>query len=233
MGLKQTVLLFVGALMSFCDCLDWQGAGNMSQSNLTVIRDKINAFDPASAYSTFAASAAIMSTELNTLWAPAWNVVIVCYTDGKNYDSVLYGYAFNDHWFWLNGFRLANKVYISFIIWKDYNCVTWTTYNPADAGNVASTYGGLTNTISTIIQGGNKALNRDTNDIWVVAQDIQPKVMTAGKILQDKDAYTIIASKSATASFYARFCAAAFTVVNGIGNSGGFSSGGALILQMR
>jgi hypothetical protein len=47
----------------------------------------------------------------------------------NNGDSVLYGYAFRDHWMWYNGFLMDDGHYVSFVIWKDYNCIGWITFN--------------------------------------------------------------------------------------------------------
>jgi hypothetical protein len=30
---------------------------------------------------------------------------------------------------WYNGFLMDDGYYFTFIIWKDNNCITWTTYN--------------------------------------------------------------------------------------------------------
>jgi hypothetical protein len=54
-------------------------------------------------------------------------VVVIYLPDGTNSDSVLYGYAFRDHWMWYNGFLMDDGYYVTFIIWKDYNCITWST----------------------------------------------------------------------------------------------------------
>lgn len=74
----------------------------------------------------YSAKATVVSNDLNDKWHPAWNVVIAYYPDRKNYDTVLYGYGFRDHWFWFNGVQVAIG-YVSFIIWKDYNCIKWYT----------------------------------------------------------------------------------------------------------
>jgi hypothetical protein len=100
----------------------------MKYDNLTVIRDKINAFSSTAAISTYAPFATTLSTELNTLSAPAWNVVLVYYGGTTNYDAVLYGYGFNGHWFWFNRFQISLG-FISLIVWKDFNCIHWYTYD--------------------------------------------------------------------------------------------------------
>ena len=66
---------------------------------------------------------------MNTLYAPAWNVVVVSYSspDLIYNDVVLYGYAFRSRWMWFNGYinpQIEGKSF-SFVIWKDYNCHTW------------------------------------------------------------------------------------------------------------
>jgi hypothetical protein len=172
---------------------------------------------------------------LNTLWAPAWNVVIVYYYDGMNYDSVLYGYGFNRHWFWLNGFKLSlsNGNYISFVIWKDFNCVQWITINPNDASYKPSSYITAENTaIIKNLQAG--YAGRDVADIWKVAQDIQTTIAsTGGNIFSDKNAYSVIATQSTSAYFFAKVCAKDFIFTYGVGISGGSKQGAVLIFQMR
>jgi hypothetical protein len=56
-------------------------------------------------------------------------VVVAYIADKSNSDSVVYGYAFRDHWMWYNGFLMDDGYYVSFIIWKDYNCKGWTSIN--------------------------------------------------------------------------------------------------------
>jgi hypothetical protein len=81
----------------------------------------------------------------------------------NNGDSVLYGYAFRDHWMWYNGFLMDDGHYVSFIIWKDYNCITWTTHN--DNAGVQSTFdAATTDLIKTAI--GNFAPQVDKSDVW-------------------------------------------------------------------
>jgi hypothetical protein len=56
-------------------------------------------------------------------------VVVVYTTDSTNFDSVVFGYAFRDHWMWYNGYAMDDGHYVSFIIWKDYNCNGWASIN--------------------------------------------------------------------------------------------------------
>jgi hypothetical protein len=60
-----------------------------------------------------------ISDALNAQWSTAWNVVIVKTDSLEHCNSVVYGYAFNGHWMWVNGYGQFDH---SFIIWKDYNC---------------------------------------------------------------------------------------------------------------
>lgn len=65
-----------------------------------------------------------ISTRLNSLWDPAWNVVITKTPAG--YDTIVYGYAFRNQWMWINGITIPTSAdVLSYIIWKDYNCQTW------------------------------------------------------------------------------------------------------------
>lgn len=111
MGIQQyflTVLL----LLCSANAIKWQGIGNMSESNLTTIWTYINA---NFIYGTFQSGRtdkivgkiSDFSSYLNGIWDPAWNVVLIYTFYGQNQDSVVYGYAFRDHWLWYNGFTAA------------------------------------------------------------------------------------------------------------------------------
>jgi hypothetical protein len=41
-------------------------------------------------------------------------------------DAVLYGYAFNVHWLWINNYVSGGYVF-SFVIWKDFKCGGYKT----------------------------------------------------------------------------------------------------------
>lgn len=212
MRLNLTNLLFVSALIGLCSSLNWMAGGSFTQENFDILRAKINAFDTSSTMQTIGASADQISSDLNTLWAEAWNVVIPYYTDGKNYDSILYGYAFNGHWFWFNGFHLVNNNYISFIIWKDYNCITWYSFNPIDENLSQSTFSDdITSSLTSGLQVGSNS--RDVSDIWLAAQSIQDLVIATPSIFTDKLAYSIIASQSSTTIYFGRFCVHNYAVV--------------------
>jgi hypothetical protein len=70
-----------------------------------------------------------MTTYLNDKWNKAWNVVVVYIGEMVNSDSVVYGYAFNKHWMWYNGYTMQDGYFVSFIIWKDYNCGSYYAFN--------------------------------------------------------------------------------------------------------
>jgi hypothetical protein len=205
----------------------------MTQDNLTIIRAKINAFDRTAFYTSYGSFAPALSEQLNTLWPPAWNVVVLFSIDAKNYDAVLYGYGFREHWSWFNGMKTNTGFYISFIIWKDFNCLGWITIDATSSKYKDSSFSDLEITVITnTIQAG--YTNRDVNDIWLAAQDIQAKVATTGgAIFSDKLAFSVVASQAGTPFIYARICAKDFIVVKGVANNGGTASGATLILQMR
>lgn len=132
-------LLFVLTLLAFAVPalqLEWQGIGNMTESNITQVRTFINQNPlPTNGISANLDNVAQnISTQLNDLWNPAWNVVV--YSFSSNVDAVLYGYAFRGHWMWFNG--LPNPVnsglFMSYIIWKDFNCIEWRRLNSTSIG---------------------------------------------------------------------------------------------------
>lgn len=63
-------------------------------------------------------------------WDQFWNVFVV--VQDASSDTVIYGYAFRDHWLWRNNvifgdlstgpFTYPTGKNIGLIIWKDYNC---------------------------------------------------------------------------------------------------------------
>jgi hypothetical protein len=131
-------LRFVATLMALlvaANGVGWQGAGNWTSSNLTDIWTFINANYnnlPAKGGSvTFNQTATVEKfvTYLNDLWDPFWNVVVAVVVADTIASSevVLYGYAFNDHWFWYNGYVSADYVF-GFVIWKDYKCGGYKTF---------------------------------------------------------------------------------------------------------
>jgi hypothetical protein len=65
-----------------------------------------------------------ISTTLNTKWDSAWNVFVLK-NSNREYNAVFVGYAFRDHWLWNNDYHNHYTV----VVWKDYNCATWTTVN--------------------------------------------------------------------------------------------------------
>ncbi len=224
MGIKGGALALL-MLLACGSCLNWQGAGNMTQDNLTVIRNMINTIQERSNF------AVNVSTQLNDLWAPAWNVVVASTSD-VSYDAVLYGYGFNDHWFWFNGYKITTT-YISFIIWKDYNCASWYTYNKYLPDFVSSTYSStVTSIVTNRLQ--STASSMDSNDIWLTAQKIQSQFpATFSNLFNDKLAYSIVASQSKSATFSGRFCVVNYMFVTGFAQAEGVDTGSALILQMR
>ena len=111
--------------------LNWQGTGEMTNDNLTVIWDYIHtnfkANVDADTIQTFNLG---LSDNLNALWAPAWNIITVRISRATSYnDVVLYGYAFRNHWMWFNGYTdpSISETMFSFVVWKDYNCKDWKT----------------------------------------------------------------------------------------------------------
>lgn len=231
MELKWTILFFLGAMLSFCIGLNWMAGGTFTQANFDTLRTKVDAFDKTLGSSALSSSATTMSNELNTLWQPAWNVIIVYESFGMNLDSVMYGYAFNGQWFWQNGIQLINNNYIAFIIWKDFNCVQWFTYNPQDNPFLPSSGTTYAGEIISNLQASSTFPARNTNDIWKAAQDLLEFVSPSDdNLFQEKTAYTIIAAPVNSSYFFGRFCASFYVTASNVFNSGP-ATGKALILQ--
>lgn len=124
--------IFFLAFLVLLHAMNWQAMGNMSSSNLTIIWNFIDTnFSSVKANKNILVDnslqkfATAMSNYLNALWDPAWNVVLATYKVGINADTVLSGYAFREHWLWINGYAMDYGNFMSFIIWKDYNCFKW------------------------------------------------------------------------------------------------------------
>ena len=225
MELKWSYALLIVVFLGCGSCLDWQGAGNWTSDNLTVLNNMINAVSPSELTIYLSTDVKNISDQLNTLWAPAWNVVIVYYPDSINYDSVLYGYGFRAHWFWFNGWQRTDGTYLTFIIWKDYNCIGWVNFMaPSTFSSSATT--SITNNVTSASTG------LQLSDIWSVAHSIPTTVVAADStILQDPLGYTIIASQSGSAIFYTEVCVSAYMKVTNIGlNAQGKVDGTALIM---
>jgi hypothetical protein len=149
--------------------------------------------------------------------------------NSANYDNVVYGYAFRDHWLWVNG--LNNEgVYYGIILWKDYNCNTYTSL--AHEGFVAGgiVYSSFDTATKASIESGisAKASTNSYNDIWNAAFDIP--------YVSPNTASTYIVSQDRTAKYYARVCIVNHHLnTNPVGNAGGPSGawGSSLLLQMR
>jgi hypothetical protein len=126
-------LLFVATLLTLLVAANgegWQGAGNWTSSNLTDIWTFIHAnyFDlpPKGGSINFDQTTAVEKfvTYLNGLWDSSWNVVVLDTIASS--DAVLYGYAFNGHWYWFNGYVSGSYVF-GFVIWKDFKCGGYQT----------------------------------------------------------------------------------------------------------
>jgi hypothetical protein len=126
---NQQALFSLLAFFLFCSCVqttNWQGIGNLTADNLTYIWGTING--NIGAYTNGATLDAVrfatnLSNTFTSQWDVAWNVFVFELKD-PTVDAIVYGYAFRDHWMWYNGF-VNGATKLAFVIWKDYNCITW------------------------------------------------------------------------------------------------------------
>ena len=118
---------------------DWQGSGSMNTTVMTEIHTQINNNPITSSTSPADVDviAQTISTRLNSLWDPAWNVMVSISPSSAN--TILYGYAFNNQWMWINGVSVPSTPrFCAYLIWKDCNCNQWkkmseitsTTFTP-------------------------------------------------------------------------------------------------------
>ena len=222
--------------------INWQGTGNLSQENTTVIWEYINPnFDLKWIRSTLTSSSDTklvdfskqLSDYLNLQWNEAWNVVVAYINDGTNFDTVFYGYAFRDHWLWYNGIQTNDFTYLTFIIWKDYNCAQWYSINSnLFVTSFPSSYAD-SNNIQSAMRSLRDSLVRD--EVWKAAQayvnTLQSDAMVASTVGAD-NAFSVIMSQ-ASSSFYARVCAKGYIINYSFVGKTPSAWGSALVLQMR
>jgi hypothetical protein len=210
-------LSFLTALLLLLTCslsLNWQSSGNLSLSNQSLIQGYINQnFSPTHLWSQLINSGNTVlsdfsvgfSNYLNEQWDPAWNVVTIYLSVKGNSDCVFYGYAFRDHWMWFNGYAMNDGYYVTFILWKDYNCVTWVTYNPNSGGPQFSYSLDTVNLIMGAFLSMKSTFTYD--DIWSIGHTFLEQLPNYNAAFAGSDkAYSIIITQSYYSSFYARIC---------------------------
>lgn len=224
-----TILFFV--FLTLTRQMGWQGKGNMSSSNLTdiwtFINGSISSYTAGARYDPFNTA---LSNHLNSLWAPAWNVFTVVMSSAL-YDTVVYGYAFNNHWMWFNNYQINGNV-LAFIIWKDYNCDgNWKTVG------VNGVFVGF----DIIEENAGSFVNQPygRNDVWNAA------VHYVDTMIAKRDGgYSVVVSQDEMSQFYGRICVESanryyYLARNGNGNMafmdpvGGTNWGNLLAFQTR
>jgi hypothetical protein len=81
---------------------------------------------------------------------------------------VVVAYAFRDHWMWFNGYSYLGRTF-SFIIWKDYNCVTW---NAVDNSVISGSSSGNAFGTTMLAAYRNIALVNPYIDIWTFGSSL-------------------------------------------------------------
>jgi hypothetical protein len=200
------IAVVVITLLSCVGATAWQGTGNMSSSNLTEIWSYIN-----STISTYAVVkdnnyfpdltpfSVALSTHLESLWSPAWNVVTI--NSPPYSDTVVYGYAFNEHWMWYNSYEV-NGFNLNFVIWKDYNCQNWQKVGEGNAFASGFTSSSFNDDLSSVVS---QFTDRTVN-IWKSASSFLTK-LAATPSLSGNKAYSIVMSQDNDSTyFYGRVC---------------------------
>lgn len=178
--------------------LNWQGTGNFTNDNLTIIWNYIqNNLASSANGGTLQQFTTQLSETLNTNWDRGWNVVTTKFlsTTSIYNDVVVYGYAYNNHWMWFNNYvdqAVSSKAF-SFVIWKDYNCASWKNLGfSADTADLAS---GFTSGQKTDIMMYIFSITTDSMkyDPWGVAKTLLDKVQASSNFVSGNDrAYSIV-----------------------------------------
>lgn len=157
----KTMLVVTCLLLQLTVSLDWQSMGNFTDDNITAIKLAISEVTDASVKAgSNSGEANLLSTKLNNLWDPAWNVLILRYTNTAE-DAVVYGYAFNNHWIWLNNYKDTK---VNYVIWKDYNCHTWVSLD-----STLAIVGDMDNTVYQAFTSGIRSNSIAASDPWLMA----------------------------------------------------------------
>jgi alpha-amylase/alpha-mannosidase (GH57 family) len=126
--------------------------------------------------------------------------------------------------------------YVSFIIWKDYNCNGWNTI---DYKSVLMTVRGSVNTFPSATHDlannfANFFATDQSDDPWAVAVSFITQLQNFDAAFQGNDkAFTVVLSQSYNARYFAKVCASGY-VYNPSQTLGQTSSWGkTLLLQMR
>lgn len=212
------------ALLLLCGhCINWEAYGNFTDDNITIIRGYVqNNFPFSTSTSTLTGNTDTsiadftvrMSDYLNGLWDKAWNVVVSLNSDQvhPNLDTIMYGYGFRKHWIWINGYKTSDGTTFGIVVWKDYNCHGWFTFNGNSPSQETNTFTGTAkdNVVSQHITF--KSLGAAVRgDIWETARRLSNTLTTSGSDFSGDDkAFTIIATESNFYTFYGRFCAKAY-----------------------
>lgn len=195
--------------------LNWQGAGSMNHTVIAKVWENLES-NLQTAFNTNGAmnvgnnpvnlACKSLSDKLNNGWSPAWNVVVLA--SPPQYDTVLYGYAFNDHWMWYNGVPVVvpaiygSKTMVTLIVWKDYNCANWNYI-----GNYDQTISQLTTQQKSQISTEVRRLTEDKiiNDIWGAAHDFLTSLQAPESAFY-YGGYAIIMSQAGSVNYYGRVC---------------------------
>lgn len=200
----------------------------MTQANMTQIQTQITNNPIASGYqrTQIDTVAQTISTYLNNLWAPAWNIVIV--KSIQPYDTVLYAYSYKDHWMWINGVDIPNSFgkTLSYIIWKDYTCYHWGTIS--DLNNDQPSFA-----VGEVQKIQQFQFTNIIADVWKNAYDYGVHLST--QTLLAANGYAIVVSQDRAAIFHGYVCIKNTNIysLNMIENVNGQKFGSYLMFQTR
>lgn len=201
-------LLITFLLATAVNSVNWQGSGTINSTVISKVWAHINA-NLSSAITLSGSQMSnnpkkvfckTLSDEMNALWDPAWNVLLISGEVG--YDTILYGYAFRNQWMWHNGITIPGYAFVEYaiIVWKDYNCQTWSQL-PELMNQMTFT----TNQVNLIkAETAKVTSDQITNNIWGAAHTLVTAIEQKSDFLTG--GYTIIMGQRNSYSAFGYIC---------------------------
>lgn len=125
--------------------------------------------------------------------------------------------------------------YVSFILWKDYNCFKWFTYdnnkNPSLYYSYDDSGSGYYNSAIIQVYNAFKVTNSaGYQNPWLSASNLVDSLVKDSKT--SGSAFTVIATNGYNQNYYGRFCAVNFSHLGNLGILPSFW-GAAVLIQTR
>lgn len=119
-------------------------------------------------------------------------------------DTILYGYAFRNHWMWFNNYRLIADG-IDFVVWKDYNCQAYQKVGTIEYDS--QVYSGFSTTQKQAIVSTLSVYTATSiNDIWGTTYLYMNTLTNTAAFKDDGHAYSIVATQAYSSFMHGYVC---------------------------